>query len=131
MKQRKQKRKLSPPRRNPNAVVNVNQNSLARACPVAFLGDYSGYLQTDGYGAYDGLHQVTNVGCLAHARRRFIGRILSIHKCNALPNMLGVNMTSISVNTPEIKISVKSFRMILKYLVMYDLDSLDQSICVV
>lgn len=43
-----------------------------RACPVAFLGDYSSYLQTDGYGAYDELHQVTNVGCLAHARRKFI-----------------------------------------------------------
>ncbi|MEZ9292415.1 IS66 family transposase [Vibrio lentus] len=48
------------------------QNSRARACPVAFLGDYSGYLQTDGYGAYDGFHQVTNVGCLAYARRKFM-----------------------------------------------------------
>ncbi len=48
------------------------QNSRARACPVAFLGDYDGYLQTDGYGAYDGLHQVTNVGCFAHARRKFM-----------------------------------------------------------
>jgi hypothetical protein len=36
------------------------------------LEDYSGYLQTDGYGAYDGLHHVTNVGCLAHARRKFM-----------------------------------------------------------
>ncbi len=33
---------------------------------------YNGYLQTDGYGAYDGLHQVTNVGCMAHARRKFM-----------------------------------------------------------
>jgi transposase len=37
-----------------------------------FLGDYSGYLQTDGYAAYDGLTQVTNVSCFAHARRRFM-----------------------------------------------------------
>ncbi|WP_414486350.1 IS66 family transposase [Vibrio anguillarum] len=29
-------------------------------------------LQTDGYGVYDGLHLVTNVGCLAHARRKFM-----------------------------------------------------------
>lgn len=36
------------------------------------LGDYNGYLQTDSYAAYDGLHQVTNVGCLAHARRKFM-----------------------------------------------------------
>ncbi|HFG2029827.1 TPA: IS66 family transposase [Vibrio cholerae] len=48
------------------------QNSRARACPVGFLGDYSGYLQSDGYGAYDGLTQVTNVGCFAHARRKFM-----------------------------------------------------------
>jgi len=48
------------------------QNSRARACPVAFWGDCSGYLQTDGYGVYDGLHQVTNVGCMAHARRKLM-----------------------------------------------------------
>ncbi len=39
-----------------NIVLYDYQNSRARACPVAFLGDYSGYLQTDGYSAYDGLH---------------------------------------------------------------------------
>ncbi len=55
-----------------NIALYDYQNSRARACPIAFLGDYSGYLQTDGYGAYDGLHQVTNVGCLAHARRKFM-----------------------------------------------------------
>jgi transposase len=54
-----------------NIALYDYQNSRARSCPVAFLGDYSGYLQIDGYGAYDGLHQVTNVGCLAHARRKF------------------------------------------------------------
>ena len=64
---------------SPNALPNEKnidlydyQNSRAGACPVAFLGDDSGYLQTDGYGAYDGLHHVTNVGCLAHARRKFM-----------------------------------------------------------
>lgn len=55
-----------------NIALYDYQNSRARACPVAFLEDYSGYLQTDGYGAYDGLHHVTNVGCLAHARRKFM-----------------------------------------------------------
>ncbi|SBT15139.1 Transposase IS66 family protein [Vibrio celticus] len=44
-----------------NIALYDYQNSCARACPVDFLGDYSGYLQTDGYAAYDGLHQVTNV----------------------------------------------------------------------
>ncbi|MEZ8290436.1 IS66 family transposase [Vibrio sp. 10N.237.312.B06] len=55
-----------------NIALYDYQNSRARACPIAFLGDYNGYLQTDGYAAYDGLHQVTNVGCLAHARRKFM-----------------------------------------------------------
>lgn len=55
-----------------NIVLFDYQNSRARACPVGFLGDYSGYQQSDGYGAYDGLTKVTNVGCFAHARRKFI-----------------------------------------------------------
>ena len=39
-----------------NIVLYDYQNSRARACPIAFLGDYDGYLQTDGYAVYDGLH---------------------------------------------------------------------------
>ncbi|MCZ4374399.1 transposase, partial [Vibrio diazotrophicus] len=38
-----------------NIVLFDYQNSRARVCPVNFLGDYSGYLQSDGYAAYDGL----------------------------------------------------------------------------
>ncbi len=55
-----------------NIVLYDYQNSRARSCPVAFLGDYDGYLQTDGYYIYDGLHLVTNIGCFAHARRKFM-----------------------------------------------------------
>lgn len=55
-----------------NIVLYDYQNSCARSCPVAFLGDYDGYLQTDGYYIYDGLHLVTNIGCFAHARRKFM-----------------------------------------------------------
>ena len=55
-----------------NIVLFDDQNSRARSCPVGFLGDYSGYLQSDGYRVYDGLSHVTNVGCFAHARRKFM-----------------------------------------------------------
>ncbi|MGF1728462.1 IS66 family transposase [Photobacterium kasasachensis] len=55
-----------------NIVLFDYQNSRARACPAAFLGEYGGYLQTDGYQAYDGLTQVKHLGCLAHARRKFM-----------------------------------------------------------
>ncbi|CAG22173.1 hypothetical transposase [Photobacterium profundum SS9] len=55
-----------------NIVLFDYQNSRARACPEAFLGKYNGYLQTDGYKAYDGLAYVENLGCMAHARRKFM-----------------------------------------------------------
>jgi len=44
--------------------------------PRSVLGDYSGYLQADGYSAYQTLNrensQLTLVGCWAHARRKFV-----------------------------------------------------------
>ncbi|MBC7006267.1 IS66 family transposase [Photobacterium sp. BZF1] len=55
-----------------NIVLFDYRNSRARACPTDFLGGYDGYLQTDGYQAYDGLTQVKHLGCLAHARRKFM-----------------------------------------------------------
>jgi transposase len=42
--------------------------------PQAFLAGFSGYLQADAYAGYDVLYQsgdVVEVGCLAHARRKF------------------------------------------------------------
>ena len=35
------------------------------------IGDYSGYLQTDGYSAYNAAVNAVRVGCWAHARRKF------------------------------------------------------------
>ncbi|MCE0493825.1 IS66 family transposase [Vibrio salinus] len=55
-----------------NVVLFDYQNSRAKACPETFFGDYNGYLQTDGYPAYDGLSKVKHLGCLAHARRKFM-----------------------------------------------------------
>lgn len=37
--------------------------------PIAFLGDFSGYLCCDGYAGYNQLKNVTRCGCLAHMRR--------------------------------------------------------------
>jgi len=44
--------------------------------PAAFLEDFAGYLQADAYTGYDALyadeaHNVTEVACWAHARRKF------------------------------------------------------------
>ena len=37
--------------------------------PKEFLKGYKGYLVTDAYGGYNGITDVTRVGCWAHARR--------------------------------------------------------------
>jgi len=39
--------------------------------PEAFLTGFTGYLQTDGYSGYARLKGVTQLGCWAHARRKF------------------------------------------------------------
>ena len=38
---------------------------------IDMLGEYSGYLQTDGYSAYSSAARAARVGCWAHARRKF------------------------------------------------------------
>jgi transposase len=46
----------------------------SRDGPVAFLGEYGGYVQADAYQGYDaffGMGHATEVGCWAHARRGF------------------------------------------------------------
>ncbi|UCF21493.1 MAG: IS66 family transposase [Gemmatimonadota bacterium] len=48
--------------------------SRSRDGPLAFLGDYAGYLQADAYSGYDEVFRmgrVIEVGCWAHARRYF------------------------------------------------------------
>lgn len=48
------------------------QPGRSHVYPQEFLKEYSGYLQSDGYQAYDKLIHAKRVGCLAHARRKFI-----------------------------------------------------------
>lgn len=56
------------------SVLFVYDSSRSRGAPQKILEGYQGYLQTDGYGAYDAFENVpgiTLLGCLAHARRKF------------------------------------------------------------
>jgi transposase len=61
----------------PQAPVILYHYAPGRGTEVAkeILGDYKGYLQTDGYEVYDRVcekvENVVHVGCWAHARRRF------------------------------------------------------------
>ena len=50
------------------------RQSRGREGPKSFLQDFSGYLQSDGYSAYDNLGppgKITHLACFAHARRKF------------------------------------------------------------
>jgi transposase len=59
--------KEKPP---PNIVLYEYQNSRAGVCPKDYLHGFNGYLQVDGYAAYEQT-AATLVGCFAHARRKF------------------------------------------------------------
>jgi len=50
------------------------RKSRGREGPKSFLNDFTGYLQSDGYSAYDDLgpkEKITHLACMAHARRKF------------------------------------------------------------
>jgi transposase len=68
--------------------------------PKKFLGDYQGYVQTDGYGGYDFLKEkvgITHVGCWAHARRKFI-EAFKARKSNKGTSKQKVGSTEIAIN---------------------------------
>ena len=45
-----------------------------------FLKEFKGYLHADGYKGYNGLLDVTRVGCFAHARRYFTDALKALPK---------------------------------------------------
>ena len=57
------------------AVVYDYQPSRSGDCARKFLGEFSGYLQTDGYAGYHKVVNATHCGCWAHLRRKFVEAI--------------------------------------------------------
>lgn len=53
--------------------------------PKEFLKGFKGYLVTDAYGGYNGIPDVTRVGCWAHARRGFDEAIKAAGKRSKAP----------------------------------------------
>jgi transposase len=54
------------------------QSGRGREGPEGILKEFTGYLQTDGYGVYDAFNDregIILVGCMAHARRMFVEAI--------------------------------------------------------
>jgi len=58
----------------PEKKIALYQYKPSRSGTVAkeMLNGFRGYLQTDGYTAYNAVENVTRVGCYAHARRKWI-----------------------------------------------------------
>lgn len=67
-------------RDGPPIVLFEYQTTRARKHPQKFLQGFKGYLCTDGYQSYDGLPDIINVACLAHARRKFDEALKSLPK---------------------------------------------------
>lgn len=62
---------INPTNPQPNIVLFDYQPSRSANCVVDYLSGYSGYLQVDGYQAYEKTG-ATLVGCWTHARRKFM-----------------------------------------------------------
>lgn len=56
-------------------VIYEYQPSRSGTFAQAFLGDFSGYLHTDGYSGYNRITTATRCGCYAHLRRKFVEAI--------------------------------------------------------
>lgn len=54
------------------------KNTRASSCPKDFLGDFKGFLQTDGYKGYNAVIDANRIYCLAHIRRYFHNIILDL-----------------------------------------------------
>jgi len=55
----------------PPVVLYDYQQTRGKEHPMRFLNGFKGYLHVDGYQGYNDLTDVTLVGCLAHARRKY------------------------------------------------------------
>src|SRR5579863_3089268 len=62
-------------RDGPAIVLFEYQRTRAGEHPLAFLKGFAGWLHVDGYAGYEGLPDVTLVGCWSHARRKFTDAI--------------------------------------------------------
>ena len=58
-------------REGPAMVLFDYQTTRASKHPRQFLSGFKGYLHVDGYAGYNGLPDISLVGCWAHARRKF------------------------------------------------------------
>lgn len=68
--------------------IFVYEFAMTRAGIVAeeFLGNFKGFLQTDGFTGYNKIidqNSINHVGCMAHARRKFVSIVKTTNKTGA------------------------------------------------
>ena len=100
--------------REKRAVVYEYQQSRCGEAVDKFLSEFKGYHQCDGYSGYSDLHnkkEVTGVGCMAHARRKFMDIYKIVKKPGITTTILGIIRKLYEI---ESKIQGLSFEEILK-----------------
>lgn len=55
------------------------QKTRASTWPKLFLGNFGGYLQTDGYAGYNDVKNAKRFYCLAHIRRKFYDIVINLN----------------------------------------------------
>lgn len=66
---------------NNNSIILYDyQQTRSSSCPKSFLGNYSGYLQTDGYTGYNKVENAKRIYCLAHIRRKYYDIVSNLDK---------------------------------------------------
>ncbi|MGM0882962.1 MAG: IS66 family transposase [Bacillota bacterium] len=58
-------------REGPDIILYDYRTGRGGEHPEAYLRDFTGYLQTDGYSGYNKVKGITQLGCWAYARRKF------------------------------------------------------------
>jgi transposase len=84
------------------AVVYIYDESRSGSVASDFLGDYRGYVQTDGFSGYDFLDNregIIHVGCWAHARRKFFKVVKAAGGKGKVKNLKGFGKAGEALQT--------------------------------
>lgn len=83
-------------------VVYIYDESRSGSVASDFLGDYRGYVQTDGYSGYDFLDNregIVHVGCWAHSRRKFFKVVKALGGKGKVKNLQGFGKAGEALQT--------------------------------
>jgi transposase len=86
------------------AVVYIYDESRNGSVASGFLGDYRGYVQTDGYSGYNFLDNreaegIIHVGCWAHSRRKFFAVVKVLGGQGKVKNLEGFGKAGEALQT--------------------------------